>query len=306
MAGTSDRALKTQYAENKFRGNGGVELQNKEFSDGSGLEAYDANFRMYDPQIGRFWQQDPLTDADESWSPYSFVHDNPVSFSDPLGLADSTAPTSILSTPKKPKELAPVIVSAKKKDCQTCSGPSVTGGPAPAGVHALPLNNPLRPIGPPAKIIPYEGPAIEIGTLGEATSAGLSIWGVLGRAGGTLTLTLWPVSAPGEGLHWQPYSGHGNNKNNDNPHIVYMFFFTPPPGDPRTPVLKYGISDEFRFGLDRPESQKAYLKALFGPSADYIIVSRTSSRELALFIEDLLVKEHILQWKERPRAQDKP
>jgi RHS repeat-associated protein len=122
MAGISDKALKTQYAENKYKANGGVELQNKEFSDGSGLEAYDANFRMYDPQIGRFWQQDPLADADESWSLYSFVHDNPISFNDPLGLDDSTAKPKPPPPPKDPTVLPEVTVTHKKNDLKHVMG----------------------------------------------------------------------------------------------------------------------------------------------------------------------------------------
>lgn len=86
MSGISDKAIKANYAENKYKFNGGNELQNKEFGDGSGLGAYDANFRMYDPQIGRFWQIDPLADLSENSSPYSFAYDRPINYNDPSGL----------------------------------------------------------------------------------------------------------------------------------------------------------------------------------------------------------------------------
>jgi RHS repeat-associated protein len=84
MAGTSDKAVKTQYATNKYRYNG-KELQNQEFSDGSGLEEYDYGARMQDPQLGRFWTIDPMVDKFFPLSPYSYVANNPVLINDPTG-----------------------------------------------------------------------------------------------------------------------------------------------------------------------------------------------------------------------------
>jgi RHS repeat-associated protein len=89
MAGISDKAVKTNYAENKYRYNSGTELQNKEFSDGTGLEYYDAGFRRLDPQLGRFAQVDPLADRSQFNSAYSFANDNPVLLNDPSGLEAS-------------------------------------------------------------------------------------------------------------------------------------------------------------------------------------------------------------------------
>ena len=99
MAGISDKALKAEYAENKYRFNFGSELQNKEFSDGSGLEFYDAHHRMYDPQIGRFGQLDPLGDATPYYSPYSFASNNPITRVDPFGLKDSVYTTRTTNLP---------------------------------------------------------------------------------------------------------------------------------------------------------------------------------------------------------------
>jgi len=76
MEGISDKALKSQYAENKCRFNFGSELQSKEFSDGSGLEMYETQFRMYDQQIGRFNVLDPK--PSDSVSLYSAFYNNPI------------------------------------------------------------------------------------------------------------------------------------------------------------------------------------------------------------------------------------
>ena len=139
MAGISDKALKTPYAENKYRFNGGSELQNKEFSDGSGLEMYDADFRGYDPQVGRFWQIDPLAYLFVEWSPYTYSFDNPIFLNDPFGLApDSSSSASLVPaglSKAKVQDITDANPNGSKPDVAAAAGPAPTSvsDPIPGG-----------------------------------------------------------------------------------------------------------------------------------------------------------------------------
>lgn len=62
----------------------------KEYQDELGLNFYDMDMRQYDPAIGRWIAQDPITH--HSMSPYTAFDNNPVIWADPSG-ADSAIPS---------------------------------------------------------------------------------------------------------------------------------------------------------------------------------------------------------------------
>lgn len=107
MNGISSKSLNNS-PENKFRFNTGTEFSNGEFSDGSGLEVYETPFRGYDCQLGRFNEIDPLSEITTDWSVYAFCGNNPVLYSDPLGLCRDDTLKKPADYPNKDNHFVPL------------------------------------------------------------------------------------------------------------------------------------------------------------------------------------------------------
>ncbi|MFV0328207.1 MAG: DUF6443 domain-containing protein [Dysgonomonas sp.] len=73
--GTTQEQGKQPY---KFNG--------KELDQMHGLNLYDYSARYYESAIGRFTTVDPLAEKYYSWSPYAYVMNNPLKYTDPTGM----------------------------------------------------------------------------------------------------------------------------------------------------------------------------------------------------------------------------
>jgi len=134
MAGISSKAA--GKLENRHKFNDGTELTN-EFD----INLYETRYRGFDPQIGRFWQIDPLAGLSFELSPYNYGSNNPILRNDPLGLKDT------IINNKSYNVLDNVTVTAKRRVPSvqvyiwSKTPRSINGGNKDVGYTAIRLGN---------------------------------------------------------------------------------------------------------------------------------------------------------------------
>jgi RHS repeat-associated protein len=104
IAAISSRAF--GKLQNNLKYNGGSEL-----NEGLGLFLYETQFRLYDPQLGRFWAIDEMAEKYAEWSPFVFALDNPILLNDPTGLDPDPDDEK---RRRNAKWLKPVVVTARR------------------------------------------------------------------------------------------------------------------------------------------------------------------------------------------------
>jgi RHS repeat-associated protein len=87
----------------------------KEYQDELELNWYDMEARNYMPDIGRWGNMDELAEAFKDLSPYNFSYNNPISFSDPSGLAPEDSRSDEDFGKYEPNSLASTFINKTGK-----------------------------------------------------------------------------------------------------------------------------------------------------------------------------------------------